>query len=61
MLLKCDIVDGSVINGLIEPVLYSLVPDKPPAYKVFCQLETIYYIRTKQICFEEYNIFFKIW
>ena len=41
--LKCDIIDGSVVNGLRQPILYSFVLDKIPGYKVFCEPETIHY------------------
>ena len=40
--LKCDIIDGSVVNGLRQPILYSFVLDKLPGYKVFCEPETIH-------------------
>ena len=41
--LKCDAIDGSVVNGLRQPVLYSFVLDKLPGYKVFSEPETIHY------------------
>ena len=41
--LKCDIIDGSVVNGLRQPILFSFVLDKPSGYKVFCEPETIHY------------------
>ena len=41
--LKCDVIDGSVVNGLRQPILYSFVLDKPSGYKVFCEPETIHY------------------
>ena len=28
--LKCDVIDGSVVNGLRQPILYSFVLDKLP-------------------------------
>ena len=28
--LKCDVIDGSVVNGLRQPILYSFVLDKKP-------------------------------
>ena len=33
--LKCDVINGSVVNGLRQPILYSFVVDKKPGYKVF--------------------------
>ena len=40
--LKCDCIDGSVVNGLRQPILYSFNLDKLPGYKVFCEPETIH-------------------
>ena len=41
--LKCDVIDGSVVDGIRQPTLYSFVLDKPVGYKVFCEPETIHY------------------
>ena len=41
--LKCDVDDGSVVNGLRQPILYSFVLDKKPGYKVHSEPETIHY------------------
>ena len=41
--LKCDIIDGSIQDGLRQPILFSFVIDKPSGYKIFCQPETIHY------------------
>ena len=41
--LKCDVIDGSVVNGVRQPILYSFVLDKKPGYKVFSEPETIHY------------------
>ena len=27
--LKCDVIDGSVVNGLRQPILFSFTLDKP--------------------------------
>ena len=40
---KCDVTDGSMQNGTQQPILFSFVFDKKPAYKVFCEPETIHY------------------
>ena len=45
--LKCDIIDGSVQDGVRQPILFSFVLDKPSGYKVFCQPETIHYKKNK--------------
>ena len=41
--LKCDVIDGSVVNGLRQPILCSFVLDKKPGYKVFSEPETCHY------------------
>ena len=41
--LKCDVIDGSVVNGIRNPILFSFVLDKKPGYKVFSEPETIHY------------------
>ena len=41
--LKCDVLDGSVVDVVRQPILYSFVLDKKPGYKVFCEPETIHY------------------
>ena len=43
--LKCDCIDGSVVDGIRQPILYSFVLDKLPGYKVFSEPETIHYKR----------------
>ena len=41
--LKCDAIDGSVVDGVRQPILYSFVLDKPSGYKVFCEPGTKHY------------------
>ena len=33
--LKCDCIDGSIMNGTREPFLYSLALDQPPGHKIY--------------------------
>ena len=41
--LKCDCIDGSIQDGVRQPILFSFVLDKPSGYRVFCEPETIHY------------------
>ena len=41
--MKCDIIDGSIQDGVRQPILISFLLDKPSGYKVFCEPETIHY------------------
>ena len=54
--LKCDCIDGSIQDGVRQPILFSFVLDKPSGYKVFCEPETLHY-KKKQVCCEYHNIF----
>ena len=57
--LKCDVIDGSIQDGVRQPILFSFVLDKPSGYKVFCEPETILYRKINQTCFEYYNTLFR--
>ena len=41
--LKCDAIDGSVVDGVRQPILYSSILDKPSGNKVICEPEPIHY------------------
>ena len=41
--LNCDCIDGSIVNGIRHPILFSFVLDKKPGYKVFSEPGTILY------------------
>ena len=41
--MKCDVIDGSILVGIQQPILFSFVLDKPSGYKVFCEPETVHY------------------
>ena len=33
--LKCNCIDGSIVNGVREPILYSFALDQPPGHKIY--------------------------
>ena len=33
--LKCDCIDGSIMNGIREPILYFFALDQPPGHKIY--------------------------
>ena len=43
--LKTDCINGSIINGVQQPILCSLLSDKQPGYKVFREPETIQFTK----------------
>ena len=46
--MKSDVIDGSIVSGLEQPILPRFVLNKPPGYKVFCDSETIFCIKTNK-------------
>ena len=47
--LKCDCIDGSIQDGIRQPILYSFVLDKKPGYKIFSEPETVHYKKNKSV------------
>ena len=47
---KADDIDGSVVDGVRQPIIYSFVLDKPAGYKIFCEPETKHYKKINKIC-----------
>ena len=35
--LQCDCIHGSIVNGIREPILYSLALDQPTGHKIYKQ------------------------
>ena len=33
--LKCDCIQGSIVNGIREPILYSFALSSPPGHKIY--------------------------
>ena len=41
--MKSDVIDGSIVDGLRQPVVFIFDLDKPSGYKVFCKPETLHF------------------
>ena len=41
--LKCNCIDGSIVNGLREPILFTFSLDKAPGFKIFKEPKIILY------------------
>ena len=55
--LNCDCIDGSVVNGVRKPILYSFVLEKLPGYKVFSEPETIHYKKINKSVLNTINFY----
>ena len=40
--MRCGVIDGSVVCGSEQPLLFNFVVDKPPGFEVFRDPETIH-------------------
>ena len=49
VLLKCDVFDGNVENGLKQPTSYTFALNEPPGYEIFCERETAPYKKNKTV------------
>ena len=43
ILIKCDVINGSVLNGVRQPIFYCFISNKLHGYKVFSEPETVHY------------------
>ena len=55
--LKSDVIDGSVVNGSRQPILYSFVLDKKPGYKVFSEPEPNLYKKLNKSVLNTINFY----
>ena len=46
--LKCDCIDGSVLNGVRQPILYRFALDNRSGYRVFSRPEAVLYKKLKK-------------
>ena len=46
IILKCDVFNGALVNGLRQLISFSFVLDKPPGHKVFWEPEKVDYKKT---------------
>ena len=49
--LKSDFIDGSIVDGLKQPVPFKFALDEASGFKVFCGPETIHYKKTNKSVF----------
>ena len=55
--MKCDAIDGSIQDGVRQPILFSFVLDKPAGYKVFCEPETRHYKKINKSLLNTINFY----
>ena len=40
---KCNVIDGSILDGVGQPILYCFLLNQPAGYKIHCEPETIFF------------------
>ena len=58
--LRCDVIDGSVVNGLRQPFLYSFVLDKATGYKIFSEHTTIHFKKINESVLNTISFYLEI-
>ena len=57
--LKCDCVDGSIVNGKREQILFSFNQSAPPGYKIIKEPNTILYKKVDKTRLDSIQFFYK--
>ena len=57
--LKCDCVDGSIVNGIREQILFSFNLSVPPGYKIIKEPTTVLYKKILKHDWKPSNFFWK--
>ena len=54
--LKCDCINGSIVNAFRETILYSFALKSTPGHKLYIQPRVNFFKKNKEICFISYKI-----
>ena len=57
--LKCNVVDGSIVNGVREPFLYCFALDQPPGHKICKEPKIKLFKKNTQVYTVSYNVLFR--
>ena len=57
--LKCNVVDGSFVNGVREPFLYSFALDQPPGHKIYKEPKIKLFKKIKKSVLSHINFYFE--
>ena len=57
--LKCDCIDGSIVNGIREPILYSFALSSPPGHKIYKEPRVKLFKKINKSVFFSYKVLSK--
>ena len=55
--MKCDCINGSVLNEVRQPILCCFILDKPPGLRIFCEPETIHFKKIIKYVLNTINVY----
>ena len=57
--LKSDCVNGSIVNGVTEPILYSFALNSPPGYKIYKEPRIKRFKKVTKSVLSHFNVYFE--
>ena len=57
--LKCDCIDGSILNGIRQPFLYSFALDQPPGHKIYKEPKVKLFKKVNKSVLSHINFYFE--
>ena len=57
--LKCDCIQGSILNGIRQPILYSFALDQPPGHKIYKEPKVKLFKKVNKSVLSHINFYFE--
>ena len=57
--LKCDCIQGSIVNGVREPILYSFALSSPPTHKIYKKSRVIRFKKINKSVLPHISFYFE--
>ena len=57
--LNCDCIQGSIVNGIREPILYSFALSSPPGHKIYKEPRIKHFKKVKKSALSHITIYFE--
>ena len=57
--LKCDCIEGSIVNGIREPILFSFAVSSPPGHKIYKEPKVKFFIKINKSVLSHITFYFE--
>ena len=57
--LKCDCIQGSIVNGIGEPILYSFALSSPPGHKIYKEPRIKFFKKINKFVLSNISFYFE--